>query len=113
MDSLASNALAVHKWLYNKLTALGLCGAYSISERSGETCLGVGLAVLLYLIMPTKAVNTVLNLVGVLGYVMRRIPTVESLDTMFGMFWVLALSLWSISLHTTVCKGIRKPGELR
>jgi hypothetical protein len=57
MSSVASNVRAAHDWLYYQLAAFGLCGPWSVNERSGETCLGLGLMLALYLLTPTNLVG--------------------------------------------------------
>lgn len=42
-DWVSSGALAARDWVNAKLSLLSLCGTFSLAERSGDTCLSIGI----------------------------------------------------------------------
>ena len=87
METSSSAALAFRHWLDKKLPALGLCGTYSIVERSGETCITIGL--LLASILLTKSTH------GSARHVFLRdnIGALLSLATTDWLLWTISIGI--------------------
>ena len=53
--SLSSAATDLKNWLDLKMTSFGICGIYSAVERSGDTCLSIGL--LFLILMSSRSID--------------------------------------------------------